>query len=115
MDSSEVWEIDRKLMEHGKTPLDVTEFDQWVNEATRKDINKIVSEKDVFGLKFWTWDILERNELKNVGNFGVDVILKRRDREKILELIEKYKNGKISAREIVDIIFDMAVYVCEWV
>jgi len=110
-----VWEIDRKMAEHGVSVLDLTEFDQWVNEATRKDINRIISESDVFGLKFWTWDILERHELKNAGNFDVDVILRKEDKEKVLELIGQYKNRKITAKEIVDAIFDMAIYVCTWV
>jgi len=109
-------EITKEMIKRRANPFDLTEFDQWVNEATRKDIKRIVRErKDVFGLKFWDWKILEGEELENAGNFSVDVILDKKDKRKVLELIEKYEKGEITDREIVDRIFDLAIYDCLWV
>jgi len=113
---TKIWNIEREIMERRVNPFELTEFDQWVNETTRKDIKQIVRErKDIFGLKFWDWKILEGEELENVGNFSVDVILDKKDKMKVLELIEKYEKGDISPRKTVYRIFDLAIYDCFWV
>ena len=109
-------ELTKELLKRGLSPIELTEFDQWVNDATRKDINKIVNKnKNVFGLQFWTWRVLEGEELIDAKNFSVDVILKEEDRGKVDELINQYESKEIDSVEIVNRIFDMAVYVAIWV
>jgi hypothetical protein len=104
--------IDRKV----RSPFDLTEFDQWVNDATRKDINEIAKNQEVFGLHVWDFKILERKELLGkIYNFGVDHIFENKDRERVLSAIEQYKSKKISAQEFLDLIFPIAVYSCMWV
>ena len=107
-----------------RSPWDLTEFDmEWVNPATRKDIQE-VSEKHegkVFGLKFWDWTILRGKELLDCYNFGVSLIFKDEDEAKVKKIIEDYeaeKNKKWSTgidRKIVDTLHDLAVDSCTWV
>ena len=111
-----MWEIDREMDRRGvKSPLDLTEFDNWVNEATRRDIRKIASEREVFGLKVWEYRIISREELMSAGPFEVDLIFLEEDREKVLALIEKHKRKEIDDCEFVKRLFDMAYYDCLWV
>ena len=113
-----VWEIDKEMVKHRiVNPLDLTEFDSWVNEATRKDINSIVDKygDGVFGLEFWKWTILKGEKLRDVCNFGVDLIFKEEQLEEVKSLISKYENREIDNREIVDKLFDMALYIAVWV
>lgn len=105
-------------MKRGVDPLDLTEFDaDWVNTATRKDIRKIVKKygKKVFGLKIWKFETLSPKELLSVGNFNVDLIFLEKDKQKVIELIKSYRDGKISDREYVDKLFELALYDCLWV
>jgi len=112
------WEIDREMTRHRVVnPFELTEFDSWVNEATRKDINSIIDKygDGVFGLKFWKWTILKRKNLCDVCNFGVDLIFKEEQLEEVKSIISKYENREIDNREIVDKLFDMALYIAVWV
>ena len=113
-----VWEIDKEMAKHRiVNPLDLTEFDSWVNEATRKDINSIIDRygDGVFGLKMWKWDVLRGKELRDVGNFEVDLVFRKDRMERVKNLISKYENREIDERKIVDELFDQALYVATWV
>jgi len=113
----------RKLEEEMKrrgisNPLELTEADQWVNDATREDIKAIVERGGgcVFGLKMWKWEIVPAETLlKGVRNFGVDLIFRERDREKVMEIIEEWKKGLMDAKAVVDKLFDLAIMSCTWV
>jgi hypothetical protein len=109
--------LTKEMIERGvRSPFDLSEFDQWVNDATRKDINEIANKREVFGLHVWDFTILERKELLGkIYNFGVDHIFDVKDRERVLSAIEQYKSGKIGAQEFLDLIFPIAVYSCMWV
>jgi len=120
-----VWEIDKEMAKRGVVnPFELTEFDSWVNEATRKDINSLVDKfgNNVFGLKFWDWIILKGNELRNICNFGVDIVFLKKDLEKVKEAIEEYRksvekkgwNQKLD-KQIVDKLFSLALYSAMWV
>jgi len=121
----QVWEIDKEMAKRGVVnPFELTEFDSWVNEATRKDINSLVDKfgNNVFGLKFWDWIILKGNELRNICNFGVDIVFLKKDLEKVKEAIEEYRksvekkgwNQKLD-KQIVDKLFSLALYSAMWV
>lgn len=111
------WERDKAMEERGiNSPFQLTEFDQWVNDATRKDINAIVeSDNTVFGLKLWEWEFIEAEKLKDSKNFSVDFIFKAGDRERVEELRDKYESGEIETRKLLDELFDMCVYYAIWV
>jgi hypothetical protein len=99
-------------------PLDLTEFDQWVNDATREDIKAAVEREGgcVFGLKMWTWEIVPAETLlKGVCNFGVDLIFRERDREKVMGIIEEGEKSLMDARAIVNKLFGLAIMSCLWV
>lgn len=113
-----VWEIDKEMAKHGiVNPLDLTEFDGWVNDATRRDINSIIDKYDgrVFGLKFWDWKILKGNDLRDVGNFEVDLVFTEEQMEEVKEIIDKYRNRKINDMDIIDELLNRALYVAMWV
>lgn len=99
-------------------PLDLTESDQWVNDATREDIKAAVEGEGghVFGLKMWTWEIVPAETLlKGVCNFGVDLIFRERDREKVMGIIEEGEKSLMDARAIVNKLFGLAIMSCLWV
>jgi len=69
------------MKEHGiSNPWNLTEFDQWVNDATRKDINDAVelNNGQVFGLKIWTWREIEAEHLKEVCRIDPPAFLSHR-------------------------------------
>jgi hypothetical protein len=114
-------ELERQMKERGMiNPFDLTEFDQWVNDATREDVNCVVNENlgRVFGLKFWSWEKIPAEKLRGTCNFGVDVIFKIENQSKVERLIEAYKKrpwNVRNARKIVDQLFNLAVMSCLWV
>jgi hypothetical protein len=98
-------------------PFDLTETDQWVNDATREDIKAAVKRENgrVFGLKMWTWEIVPAESLlKGVCNFGVDLVFRESAREKVMKIIEEEKN-LMRARILVDRLFALAIMSCLWV
>jgi hypothetical protein len=114
-------ELEKEMERHGvRNPWLLTEFDQWVNDAMRKDIGNIVEREggEVFGLKLWTWEILPAEKLKEVCNFGVDLIFRVKDKEKVLKLIDEEAKKPFSmanTRKTVDKLFDLAILSCTWV
>ncbi len=113
-------ELAKQMRAHGiKSSWNLTEFDQWVNDATRRDIENLLAEnKQVFGLKMWIWETIEAENLKGICNFGVDLIFRNEDRQKVKDLIEGYKHQKwsmLNAKKLVDKLFDLAIMSCTWV
>lgn len=116
-------ELAKQMKAHGITnPWHLTEFDQWVNDATRKDIENLLAENsNVFGLKFWSWDQIPLEKLHGIYNFGVDLIFKEEDKDKVQQLIEDYKRKTkvkwsiVTAKKIVDQLFELAILDCCWV
>jgi len=113
-----VSELAKRMIEHGVvSPFDLTEFDQWVNDATRKDIENVARKHDfkVFGLKFWSWKKKRGRELIGARNFEVDLIFRDEDEPKVDALIKKYKKREINEMKVVNELFDLAVMDCLWV
>jgi len=115
-------ELAKQMKEHGiSNPWNLTEFDQWVNDATRKDINDAVERNNgqVFGLKIWSWKEIEAENLKDICNFDVDLIFKNKHRTKVRKWIEAYKKRKAwsikADKQLVDKLFDRAILYCTWV
>ena len=129
-DVEEIWKAGRRtrvelwkqMKAHGKTdPWELTEFDQWVNDATRKDIENLLGENsNVFGLKFWSWVRIPPEKLKGICNFGVDLIFREEDKEQVEELINDYQQNKHGwnvkkAKALTEKLFDLAILDCTWV
>ncbi|MCI4463752.1 MAG: hypothetical protein JHC30_06245 [Caldisericum sp.] len=92
--------------------FELTEFDQWVNDAMREDLLQFG--EGFFGLQFWSWRIYEA-PFENVKNFQFDMVFRNEDKERVFEVIEKYEKREIDARECVHRISEMAVFHCIWV
>jgi len=114
--------IIEEMRKRGVTPIDLTEFDQWVNDAIREDINCLVKEeKEVFGLKVWTYEIIPAEKLINCSNFAVDCIFRNEDKDKILKIIAEYREKEKEGFDIkavekfLDDIFQHVIYACYWV
>jgi len=110
---------------HGITdPWDLTEFDQWVNDATRTDI-VATAEKynyEVFGLELWgEWKKIRGRDLVGALNFSVDLIFKNEDEVKLDKLINDYKQqtekewSMEADKKLVDQLFELALMSCTWV
>ena len=118
-----LWEIDKQMLRHRVTnPFELTEFDQWVNDATRKDINSLVERGEVFGLKFWSWKIVEGEQLKDAKNFEIDLVFRKKDMDRVKQIIEDYESSKKEngatydlQRSVIDKLFDLAIYTAMWV
>lgn len=110
-----IGKLDEHLAKNKINPFYLTEFDQWVNDLTREDINDIIEKYEVFGVDTFDYKIIEKDELRNAPNFSVNLIFLEEDRDKVVELIEKYRRGEIDIGEIAKKLVDMAFYVCEWV
>jgi len=109
------------MKEHDITNIwELTEFDQWVNDATRKDIENTVEKEggDVFGLKVWSWEMLPAEKLKGICNFGIDLVFRNKDRAKVLKLIDEEAKKPFSmaaTKKLVDELFKLAILSCMWV
>jgi len=114
-------ELAREMKERGITsPWDLTEFDQWVNDATRKDIENMVEKEggEVFGLKVWTWEMLPAEKLNGICNFGIDLVFRNRDRAKVLKIIDEESKKPFSmatTKKLVEELFKLAILNCTWV
>jgi hypothetical protein len=106
---------------HGiRNPWDLTEFDQWVNDATRKDINSIAEQQnyEVFGLEMWTWKKIRGKALVDTLNFSVDLIFKNQDEPKVDTFIQRHKRRKWTMKKdkwLIDELFKIALMTCTWV
>lgn len=124
------WEIDTQMKRHGiDSPFELTEFDGWANDATRRDINRLIEKHGgrVFGLKLWDFEIRRGEELRDTLNFTVDYIFRAEDEERVKQLIEEYgerqerlkKVGLAGTmeetRRFLDCLENLAVYDCLWV
>ena len=114
-------ELAREMKERDITNIwELTEFDQWVNDATRKDIENTVEKEggDVFGLKVWSWEMLPAEKLKGICNFGIDLVFRNKDRAKVLKLIDEEAKKPFSmaaTKKLVDKLFKLAILSCMWV
>ncbi|MEM0288105.1 MAG: hypothetical protein QXG05_08075 [Nitrososphaerota archaeon] len=109
-------EILKQMRLHGVGPLDVTEGDTWVNDATREDINNIAKEYnyEVFGLQMWTWEKVKGKSLINAPNFSVDYIFRNQDESKVYSSIKRYRRTHSSLR-IINELAALSIYGCFWV
>jgi len=111
-----VWEIDRVMREYLLNPFELSEFDaDIVNPATRKDLERLSREGNVFGFKIWGFEFIPAEKLKDVGAFEVDVVIREEKRAEVERLIEDYKKGRIDDWEYVNRVTNLAYYVCLWV
>jgi len=129
-------ELAKQMEVHGITnPWDLTEFDQWVNDATRTDIVATAEQHnyEVFGLELWgQWKKIRGRNLVDALNFSVDLIFKNEDEAKVDKLIgeydeqtrkkwstEKYAVAVASisdiTKKLVDQLFELALMSCTWV
>ncbi len=120
------------MKDHGITdPWNLTEFDQWVNDATRVDIETVAKQNnfEVFGLHMWKpWTKIRSKDLTTIPptyNFSVDLIFKNSDEPKVDEIIKNYEEkaaGKEWDKELrkltwktVNALQGLAVESCLWV
>jgi len=121
-------ELAKQMQAHGiKEPENLTEFDQWVNDATRADIQKLVKEHNaqVFGLSVWTWKKTRGIALNEANNFSVDYIFKNSDEpavDKITTEHDETAKGKEWDKEMqklawktVENLYKLALDSCLWV
>lgn len=120
-------ELAKQMKARGiRNPWNLTEFDQWVNDATRKDIENIAEKHnfEVFGLELWEWKKIRGKNLVGALNFSVDLIFKNEDEPKVDALIREYRIFmaprpilKVSqhSKKLVDNLFDLSVMPCTWV
>lgn len=107
--------LDREMQERGiNSPWDLREDDQWVNDATRQDIEALAKQVPLFGLKHWEWKKLRGDQLKDVKNFEIDLLFRVEDEPKVDELIRRY-TADPSCITIVDRLSEFAIYFCLWV
>lgn len=108
-------EIDKELVNRNMNPFDLTEMDQWVNDATRKDLRNLARTGKIFGLKMWTWEIIDARDLMYAANFSVDLIFKKVDKKRILRIIDQYKNRTLDEMDVINKLSEIAIYHCLWV
>jgi len=106
-----------------KDIFEITEFDQSLNDATRREINKLLKRYDdkLFGLKLWDFKIINAEELRNIHNFGVNYIFKLEDEDEVKNIIEEYKKkvkdiySAEADMELLNKLEEIAIYSCFWV
>jgi len=105
------------LKEHGiSNPWQLTEFDQWSNDAQRQDINELLDkmgEEGIVGLKLNENEWIPGARLRDVCNFGVDFVFAAAQRPKVEKLIRKLKEKKYS--KLLEKLSNIALENCMWV
>jgi len=106
------------LKEHGiRSPFDLTEFDQWSNDAQREDINALLKERGedgVFGLKVnGKLEWIPGSKLRDVLNFGVDYIFAEDDYHDVELAVHKFKDTDYN--RFLSELSNFSIYDCLWV
>jgi len=65
---------------------------------------------------------LEGEQLKDAKNFEVDLIFRKKDMDRVKQIIEDYESSKKEngatydlQRSVIDKLFDLAIYIAMWV
>jgi hypothetical protein len=105
-----------------RSPSDLTEYDQWANDAERRTIDSLLRQYkgQIFGLHLWDMRTLSAEELKNVKNFEVDYAFLNKDKPKVLQLIEEYRKrgdewDSHQTRQFLDRLSKMSIHAFYWV
>ena len=100
-----------------RDPFDLTETDQWVNDATREDIRAVYETEGgrVFGFDLWTGVKIRGDKLLNCPNFGCAVIIRDENEAKVNESYATYKKGELTSNKYIDSVFDFAAMSATWV
>jgi hypothetical protein len=107
---------------HITDPWELTEYDQWVNDAPRKDIEDIVKQNpNVFGMKIWNWTKIRGQALVGAFNFSVDYIFKDTDEPKVDKIIKQYNKdshgqwNREATLKAIDALGHLSLLRCTWV
>jgi len=108
----------KAMQEHGTRSIyDISEFDQWINVAQRKDINELLDrrgEGNVFGLKLNPLEVIPGSKLRDVCNFGVDYVFSNEGGVAIRVGLAMYEN-KENYVKMLDALEKLALDTCMWV
>lgn len=88
-------------------------IDDKINKATIDILNEL-SKEDVFGLKLWNLQIIDKQDLEDIHKFGVSYIFKKDDFDSIVNLIKDYNNKQISYLYLIFKFNKLAFYICNW-
>lgn len=110
-------------LQHINSPFQLTEFDGWVNDATREDIATLAKQSKVFGLKLWTYKELRGEQLTECYNFDVNYLFKESDHDQVKKLIDDYisidnqvpRLDQLETIKFLDALGKLTLYSCIWV
>ena len=113
-----------EIKEHRINSLfDLQETDQWVNDATRKEINWILDNYNdgrIFGVND-LYSIVEKENLRDARNFSVKLLFKEEKRNQVKTIIDDYTTERTN-KEFIDFLpkffkslIDLSCYCCVWV
>ena len=116
MMGTQEFEITKEFKRLRITPYEATEFDQSLNDATRRDINRFVDEygNNIMGVSLWDFKMMQGEELRDALNFSVNYLFKADDLERVTGVIDAYKEHK-NAKMFLDEMEMISVYTCFWV
>jgi hypothetical protein len=105
-----------KMNKYKVSIFDITEFDQWVNEATKEDLKVLyeLTNGDIFAVDYDLKEIIEdKDMILNAKTFSIRAIYLNKDKEKVKELLRK--RDKMDLKNFINKILDIAIYCCLWV
>lgn len=88
-------------------------IDDKINKATIDILNEL-SKEDVFGLKLWNLQIIDKQDLEDIHKFGVSYIFSKDDFDTIVNLIDDYNKKQISYLYLIFEFNKLAIYICNW-
>jgi len=110
--------VAKALAEHRvRSIYDISEFDNWINVAQRKDINELLDkrgEENVFGLKLNPLGVIPGSKLRDICNFGVDYVFSNEEGVPIRVGLAMYEN-KENYVKMLDALDKLALETCIWV
>ena len=84
-----------------------------INKATIDILNEL-SKEDVFGLKLWNLQIIDKSDLEDIHKFGVNFVFSKYDFDIVMNLIDEYKNEQISYLYLIYKFYTLSIYICNW-
>ena len=90
----------------------LSEFDSWINDETREALKKFG--KGYFALSFWDWQEYKA-PFGEVKNSQFNIVYSELQRDSVLELVRRYRNGELSPKDFFTLLVDYVTYVCIWV
>jgi len=101
----------KELEKRGFDFTDLKDFNVWINETIIKGLKTL--DEGYFGIDLLSWKEYS-SPFRDVYVYQFDMVFKNKDKDKVYQIITKFKQGKISLTKCGKLLEKLAIYKCLW-